>query len=238
MTFAVGIPTIAAPEALEATVYSVLEQTIATDILLVQNGIAVEEMCDKLAEMHRNVSVIKPYFNMGCAAGWNLACRWAWGRGHDKIMLLNDDFLMHDPLAFQKVSDAITEQPKAHYHFAGFTSACIRRELWNMVGEFDEGFWPAYFEDNDYYQRSVKLGIDWKIVDIPWEHVGSLSLRRSPMLSMLNSRTFVMNRNRYIAKWGGPPHQEEFELPWDGGPPTYPNVREAMAASGWESWYF
>lgn len=238
MTWAVGIPSIAAPEALEATVNSVLEQDVGTEIVIVQNGKAVHGMCSELALAHPQVHIIRPNFNMGCAASWNFACRWAWGRGHDKIMLLNDDFLMNDKTAFRKIDEAIAKEPNAHYHFAGFTSCSIRRELWNKVGEFDEGFWPAYFEDNDYYQRSVKLGIDWRIVDIPWSHEGSLSLRRSPQLSMLNSRTFVMNRNRYIAKWGGPPHAEEFDEPWNGGPPTYPNVREAMAAAGWEDWYF
>jgi GT2 family glycosyltransferase len=238
MTFAIGIPTIAAPDALVQTVEAVLAQDVETDIVLIQNGIAVDDACKELESKNENVRVINPYFNMGCSASWNFACRWAWGRGHDKIMLFNDDFVMQQTDALSKIDQAIAEEPNAHYHFQGFTSVCIRRELWNKVGEFDEGFWPAYFEDNDYYQRSIKVGIDWKIVEIEKLHYNSLSLRRSPMLSMLNSRTFNMNSNRYVAKWGGPPHSETFDEPWNGQAPTVGNTRELMAAQGWNGWYF
>lgn len=35
----------------------------------------------------------------------------------------------------------------------------IRRETWTMVGRFDEGFYPAYYEDSDYCYRARSKGI-------------------------------------------------------------------------------
>lgn len=234
MKFAVSMPSIAAPDALLQTVESVRFQNIDTDILVVQNGSAVEEACNSLEK--EGVTIYRPGENLGCAGSWNYACKWAWEKGYDKIFLMNDDFLIREADGLQRIIDAIEENPNAHYHFAGFTSVCIRKELWDLVGEFDEGFWPAYYEDNDYYTRSVRLGIDWKIVPVEWFHYGSLSLRRSPYLSMLNSRSFPLNQKRYIAKWGGLPEHETFSVEWNGGEPQ-PGVRSQLESMGWNKWY-
>jgi GT2 family glycosyltransferase len=234
MTFAVAMPSIAAPDALIQTVAAVKDQTVDTDVLVVQNGRTVGEACAQLEK--EGVTIYRPGENLGCTGSWNYACRWAWEKGYDKVMLLNDDFIIQDQQGLQYIIDAIEENPMAHYHFAGFTSVCIRKELWDMVGEFDEGFWPAYYEDNDYYMRSILLGIEWKIVDVKWFHYGSLSLRRSPNLNMLNTRSFPLNKKRYLAKWGGLPTEETFLIPWNGGEPL-PGVKELLRQMGWNNWY-
>lgn len=234
MTFAVSMPSIAAPDALLQTIESVRFQNVETDILVVQNGSAVEDACNALEK--EGVTIHRPGENLGCSGSWNYACKWAWEKGYDKIFLMNDDFLIREADGLQRIIDAIEENPNAHYHFAGFTSVCIRKELWDLVGEFDEGFWPAYYEDNDYYTRSIRLGIDWKIVPVEWYHYGSLSLRRSPYLNMLNSRSFPLNQKRYIAKWGGLPEHETFREAWNGEEPLV-GVRKQLEEMGWTKWY-
>lgn len=234
MKFAVSMPSIAAGDALLETVAALKTQNVETDILVIQNGSPVSEACDKLEQ--QGVTIHRPGVNLGCTGSWNYACKWAWDKGYDKVMLFNDDFIVQQPDALQLILDAIEDEPNAHYHFAGFTSVCIRKELWDKVGEFDEGFWPAYYEDNDYYYRSMALGIDWRIVDIKWFHYGSLSLRRSPYLSMLNSRTFPLNQKRYLAKWGGLPHEEKYTEPWNGGEPVL-GTKQILEQMGWERWY-
>lgn len=43
--------------------------------------------------------------------------------------------------------------------FATGAALAIRRPVWEIVGEFDEGFYPAYFEDADYCYRARRNGI-------------------------------------------------------------------------------
>lgn len=234
MRFAVGIPSIVAAEALVECVAAVMDQDIETDILVVQNGSPVASVCDQLETL--GVSIYRPGINLGCSGAWNYACKWAWARGHDKIMLLNDDFIIQDRGGLRKIEEAIAVDGNAHYHFQGFTSACIRKELWDMVGEFDENLYPAYFEDNDYYMRSILLGIDWKIVEIEKKHYGSLSTQKSVYLQMINSRSFLLNQKYYVAKWGGMPHNETFTTPWNGGEPL-PGTKELLIEMGWTKFY-
>jgi len=36
----------------------------------------------------------------------------------------------------------------------------LRRDVWNLVGRFDEGFYPAYYEESDYCYRARRKGIE------------------------------------------------------------------------------
>lgn len=234
---AVAIPTVCSAITLEKAVESVLNQDYETEILLIQNGKAVEEVCAAFEREYENISVYRPQFNLGCSAGWNYACNYFFSK-YERVFLMNDDFQLIDRDILTKIDKAYEDDPNAHWHLWGFSAVTISRELYDKVGAFDEGFWPAYYEDNDYYQRSIHLGVEWKgITDIEVFHDGSSSTRTSPWIQMLNQRTFQINKQRYIAKWGGEPHHEKYELPWDGGEPTFGNTREILEASGWNRWY-
>jgi GT2 family glycosyltransferase len=43
--------------------------------------------------------------------------------------------------------------------YATGAALAIRRSVWSQVGHFDEGFYPAYFEDVDYAYRARRKGI-------------------------------------------------------------------------------
>ena len=41
--------------------------------------------------------------------------------------------------------------------FVTGAAVAIRRSTWDVVGRFDEGFYPAYYEDADYcYRHAAK----------------------------------------------------------------------------------
>lgn len=44
--------------------------------------------------------------------------------------------------------------------FVTGAAVAIRRSTWDVVGRFDEGFYPAYYEDADYYYRTRCKGIE------------------------------------------------------------------------------
>lgn len=108
----------------------------------------------------------------------------------------------------------------------GFCWGAINRACVDRVGLIDD--WtihPIYFDDNDYERRCRLGGVDW----VPYqggsvhgdEGVGSLTIRSDDRMKLGNDRTFPMNRQRYIEKWGGPPTEEQYDTPWNTGYPLW-----------------
>jgi GT2 family glycosyltransferase len=50
-------------------------------------------------------------------------------------------------------------QPRAVEYVTG-TAFAIRRQAWDYVGQFDEGYYPAYYEESDYCYRARRKGIE------------------------------------------------------------------------------
>lgn len=221
---AVGVVSLAAPDLLERCLASVAAQRALgslADVAVVMNGPAVAMVCRKWEEVN-GVLVHRPGRNLGTCASWNRLCRWAWPRGAAGILLLNDDMALTDPGTLGEFLAVYTDGGWRQMRFVmgrGFSAVCVTRPVWEEVGGFDEGFWPAYYEDNDYWRRFTLRGIAWDHVVIDSVHEGSATLSRSDELKALNGHTFALNGDRYRAKWGGGPHQETYAEPWNGGPP-------------------
>jgi GT2 family glycosyltransferase len=231
---AVGIPAVAAHGFLGRCVQSVLAQEdAAPDILLVRNGRAVDLVCRYWQA--QGLAVHRPRHNLGVAGAWNAACRWAWARGHDAILLLNDDMELAEPAILARFREAVDAEPRGLYFLTGrgFGAACISRVVWDELGPFDEGFWPAYHEDNDMHRRAALAGIPWRDVPGRSEHLGSAAIRTDRRLVALNLQTFPLTQQRYVAKWGGLPGYERFVRPFDGGT-ALPSVREAAVPAASE----
>jgi GT2 family glycosyltransferase len=232
---AVGIPTIAAHGLLARCIRSVLAQDdVATDVILVQNGPAVDLVCRYWRA--QGLAVHRPRFNLGVAGAWNAACRWAWARGHDAIVLLNDDLELVDRAILARLRQAVDAEPRGLYFLVGrgFGAVCLSRVVWDELGPFDEGFWPAYHEDNDMHLRATLAGIPWRDVAGDSDHFGSAAIRTDRRLEALNHATFPLTQQRYVAKWGGLPGEERFTRPFDGGA-ARPSVREQAGPAALES---
>lgn len=97
-------------------------------------------------------------------------------------------------------------------HFSAFM---INKRCWDMIGEFDENFRPAYFEDNDYHYR-IKLQ-NVKAIVLPtamFYHYGSKTIAEAGVPTSTN-QTFERNREYYRTKWGGIPGEEKFKTPFN-----------------------
>lgn len=235
---AVGVVSLAAPDLLDRCLASVLAQrnlwavNYSPDVAVVMNGPSVAEVCARW-EHDRSVSVHRPGRNLGTCASWNRLCRWAWRRGAGGMLLLNDDMVLTDPETLGKFLAVYAESGWRQMRFVmarGFSAVCVTRAVWDEIGEFDEGYWPAYYEDNDYWRRFHLRGIAWDHVMVDSLHEGSATLGRSADLQALNGTTFSLNGDRYRAKWGALPLQgEPYTEPWNGGQPT-PGTRELVSA--------
>ena len=69
-----------------------------------------------------------------------------------------------------------------------------------QVGLFDEGFYPAYFEDLDYARRLHAAGLPVVETDIPVHHDNSSTIAADPALMARNGATWEANRVHYQRK--------------------------------------
>jgi GT2 family glycosyltransferase len=213
---AVAVPTFAPNGRLAACVESVLaQQDVDVDLMLIENG---EKAAEESARWESRATVDRPGCNLGVAASWNRAAAWAWERGHDAVVLLNDDVRLTDPHTLAAMAEAVAAEPRRLVFLAGrgFSAACVTRVVLEEVGGFDAGFWPAYFEDVDLHRRTGLAGIPWIDLDIPSEHVGSATIGHDADAAALVAVTYPTNARRYRAKWGGAPASERYATPWNG----------------------
>jgi GT2 family glycosyltransferase len=225
---AVAIPTVTPHGLLERCVSSVLSQKgPAPDLLLIRNDETVESHCSRWEPA--GVTVYRSSENLGVAGSWNYACAWAFKRGHEAILLLNDDLSLADPSTLEVFRSASQSSPLrvACLVGRGYSAVCMTRAVYDAVGAFDDGFWPAYFEDTDMAYR-LKLA-DIPSVEVPGasEHFGSATIRMDARFSKLNDQTFILNQERYVAKWGGLPNRESYSIAWNGAVPK-PSVKSLV----------
>ena len=99
----------------------------------------------------------------------------------------------------------------------GFSVFALTADVIEKVGWFDENYAPAYFEDNDFDYRCRLAGVNIRSIPSGMQHRTSSTLREDPDYKAQNSGTFASNKERYLAKWGGPPYMEKFTTPFDAG---------------------
>ena len=81
-------------------------------------------------------------------------------------------------------------------------------------GLFDEKFFPAYFEDNDYHYRLQLAGLKAiKTNQASFYHYGSATKKRNPEIANQVSMTYWDNEAYFCAKWGGKPGNEKLKVP-------------------------
>ena len=191
-------------------------------LVIVDNGQQNIEK-DIPAELISNTIIYNEPENLGVAASWNKIIKTCYYQESpvDHIIMLNDDIVFGKD--YNDVLKIVNEYPNytflnANYFWAVFM---ISKDCVDDVGYFDENFFPAYFEDNDYARRmSQQYGHiearDRKIIDSlnPIVKRNSSSIQKN---AGLNSR-YSINSKYYFKKWGGTPGHERFEKPFDGGP--------------------
>lgn len=94
-----------------------------------------------------------------------------------------------------------------------FSAFMVNKECWHRVGEFDEIFFPAYYEDNDYHYRIQLAGL--LAITYPpamffhWGSATQMEALGRPLTESSNQHA------QYIRKWGGDPGKEVFKYPYN-----------------------
>jgi len=151
--------------------------------------------------------------NLGVAASWNLARRYFNKYTTDWVLVLNDDI----NIGATQLAD-IVKGLKAYenkWMLVGpfyWSMYCIHQKC---PVRFDENFYPAYFEDNDFHRQIKLLNEDMYVGNVefltPTVKRNSMTIEKDPSVN----KRFVTNREYYVQKWGGEPGKELFNTPFN-----------------------
>jgi hypothetical protein len=166
--------------------------------------------------------------NLGVAASWNHLLRTAQKLGFDRTFVTANDFHLGPGTLGNFVTVVRSLSGFDLFLGDGFNLFSLSPRTVEKVGWFDENFYPAYFEDNDYVYRCrlAKARIlefheheqqvaGQTIPALVFHHVGSQTVRSDEGYGKANNWTFPeWNRTHYKMKWGGVPGHETFKSPY------------------------
>ena len=214
---ALGIPSLNRFDLLVRCIASALASSVAPDRIYVIDNSSGAYPQDWQKPYRDRVLVHRAPSNYGVAKSWNLLV--AAAQGQD-IILSNDD-IVFAPDTIQLLLEEAARNGQAAIVSAiegqRFSLFWLRRIAYTEIGKFDEQFYPAYFEDNDWARRATLA--HWQLAVAPSnvEHGGSATLQAyTPEQREQHHQQFAANRRRYLEKWGGPPHQEVYTEPYGG----------------------
>lgn len=217
VSFYVGIPTLNRHDLLHDCIESILRgSALPRTIFVVDNSDGPATSGHQLWGGHpsKRVRVIRSPTNLGVARSWNLLhklCQPA------PLVIINDDIEVGSNL-FEKML-AVNESFVSGNRHQAFCAFLLRNEAWRRVGEFDENFYPAYHEDNDYARRLFLAGLSIHSPDSDGyrDNGPSATIAKfSPAESAVFYNSFEAGKRYYISKWGGLPQSERFDVPFDG----------------------
>jgi GT2 family glycosyltransferase len=163
-------------------------------ILIINNDVVLrKDTIDNLVEAFEQKQLVSPELNNGTeptpivmitAINVRNDCQ------QDPVNLLNLDI---EP--YKK--NESTENPD-------FSCFMINKHCYQKVGEFDQAFSPAYWEDNDYHHRINLSGL--KAINCPsalYYHYGSRTRTDNAVGITVTDWQFHLNERYYSLKWGG-----------------------------------
>jgi len=183
--------------------------------------------------------------NLGCSRTWNFGIRRSIKNGSDLVFIINNDILLHQNCIahlYNRLKDSadnvvmatamdirgeciipedvlskrdLDKEGLGESDSPNFAAFMLNKKLIENVGEFDEGFFPAYFEDNDMHYRIKLAGV--RAICKPmalFYHFVSRTQLQVPG-GLIDSNQFSANRDYYVSKWGGVPGSERFTTPFN-----------------------
>jgi GT2 family glycosyltransferase len=177
------------------------------------------------------------------ARAWNKGIKAAIERGADYVLVINLDLVFHSQFLNNLVEFA-KFNPEAimwsghewsdqeNLELAPLSSeisdaahaACflIDKRLFEIVGDFDEQFEPAYHEDSDMlYRIKLKKLKTMSTKKALFYHLDRVTLKgaiNNGDRDMLDTLRICMDlcMEKYAKKWGGLPGRERYKEPYDG----------------------
>jgi GT2 family glycosyltransferase len=163
-------------------------------LLIIDNGLGTDtlEISDKFAK----VTHLRMPANLGVAGSWNLGIK-SFPYAHRWFIVSND--VVFQPGALDKLSQARRDEITLTADAPNWQAFALGDEAVTDLGLFDEcGFYPAYFEDNDYMRRAEFAGVNIRKLDIDLHHDNSSTIKSG--YQSKNDKTFFANQRYYQSK--------------------------------------
>jgi GT2 family glycosyltransferase len=167
-------------------------------LLVIDNGASV--MADplelKLGDNFAKVTHLPMPANLGVAGSWNLGIK-SFPYSHRFFIASND--VVFAPGALAKLAEAKRDEITLTASAPFWQAFALGDEAVSDLGLFDEcGFFPAYFEDNDYMRRAEFVGVNVRRLDLDLIHDNSSTIKAG--YQDKNNKTFFANQRLYEAK--------------------------------------
>lgn len=180
--------------------YDLLQRMLDSVDVLVQHLLVIDngegtgtlDFSDKFAK----VSHLRMPANLGVGGSWNLGIK-SFPYAHRWFIASNDVVFL--PGALETLSKARRDEITLTADAPHWQAFALGDEAVSEIGLFDEcGFYPAYFEDNDYMRRAGFVGVNIRRLDIPQRHDNSSTIKAG--YQDKNAKTFIANQNYYQSK--------------------------------------
>lgn len=182
-------------------------------------------------EPHGHARSYEPRCNIGVSRSINLAAR-GLRSGGESLMWVSTSMRFADDGGM-----CLVEESQRHtYGLIGLPAQMhafvMHAAAFDVVGLWDENFYPGYYEDTDWRRRLDLTVGGLPVADLPGAHIrdgrGYDALRaHNPGRTVIN---FDALKAYYSAKWGGLPGAERFERPFGCRPIDHwnPVTREEL----------
>lgn len=207
-----------------------MNQSIPCRVFSINNGSA-DNIPQVLAGLGNEHIVVNAYPQLGVAGAWNYGLQYLFSTGVESVLVLNQDIVLrpdtygtlnNEPGEFvtavstnnrQTLAVNSTQQNRSKRPHPDFSCFRITRSCYQQIGPFDEGFYPAWFEDNDYHLRMAAGGIEAYCIDLPFYHYAGGTIKRAREQGIADPYdvAFRANRERFYKKWGVLPGTKEYE---------------------------
>ena len=168
-------------------------------LIIIDNGDALRHTDGWPVEHVQSTKVIKMPANLGVAGSWNLGIKadpfapW-WLITNFDVEWPAGSLRMFEEQA-SGADVLLAQSPQPYCAFA------VGEDVVQRVGLFDEGFHPAYFEDNDLELRCAVEGVKVRRSTIPIVHHNSSTLG---FFGEINNRTYASNAEYMNGKRSNP----------------------------------
>lgn len=215
----IGIPVLNRGDLLARCVNSI--DYPAERIVVINNGDdeSVQVAIDGLRARRPNVEVVKPPHNLGVAGSWNYFLR----EYDAPYYLICGSDIQFAPGDLEKIDRFASAHPDEAIMFGnhGYSLFALTRRGVELIGYFDENFYPAYLEDCDHSYRLKLLGArastvpDIHAIHGEAPHWGSSTILSDATFRERNGITHGNNFAYYRAKWGGINGEEVYPTPFN-----------------------
>lgn len=180
--------------------FDLLENALASIDYPIDNILVID---NSNSYKNNNVHVLNIPNNIGVAASWNLGIK-CYATSPYWVFMGNDVEWL--PGTLQKIA-LLSGRERFLISNYGFNAFSLGAGIVQKVGLFDENYFPAYYEDEDFESRARIMGLGKNILypDIPVKIHGSCTTAKSGGYDNEKNKSDISNKLYYQNKFASDP---------------------------------